>query len=88
MKGRGPKRYSKSDHNWYWRTLQKFLGNNNVISSRNDFDVFNLEVETESIVELTNDNSKIIRGICLLITNDKFDDTILTNDRQVRQLID
>ena len=66
----------------------QFLGDHNLISSRNNFDVFDFEVEAEGIVSFANNYSIVIRSLVLLITHDQFDNTILTNGREVWQLID
>ena len=46
------------------------------------------EVERKLRFGFTNNNSKVIRGVILLVTDNQFDNTILTNGRQIRQLID
>ena len=67
---------------------EKFLGHNYIISSRKNFDILYFKVERELRVGLSNNDGKVIGGVILLITDNQFDDTILTNGRQIRQLID
>jgi hypothetical protein len=58
-----------------------------LIGARENLDILNFEVETEFIISLSNNNSKVIRSVVLLITNNQLDDTILTDSRKVGKLI-
>ena len=67
---------------------KKFLRDNNIIRSRNNFQVLFLEVKDKLLICLTNNNREVIRSVILLITCNQFDYTCFTNSRDIRQLID
>ena len=67
---------------------KKFRGNNYIVGSRNEFDVFNFEIERKVFVSLTDNDCKVVRGIILLVTDNKFDDACFTDGREIRELID
>ena len=67
---------------------KKFLRHNNIIGSRENFDVLYFKVEVKSRISFTNNLFMSVRCIILLITDKKFNNTCFTNSRDIRELID